>query len=176
MRMKSTSTQYGAVAVAIHWVSAAAILGLLLSGTIMAGAGEGVKASILLVHAVMGTLVLLLTLLRIGWWLWADRRPKPVAHQPHAQELAARIVHGLLYAGILVLAASGIATLVLSGAIPALLAGTPVPDFSALAPRLAHGLVSKALIALLVLHAGAALYHQFIRRDRLLGRMGVGPV
>ncbi|HEY9013367.1 MAG TPA: cytochrome b/b6 domain-containing protein [Devosia sp.] len=175
MRLKSTSTHYGAVAMTIHWVSAAAIFGLLISGTIMTGAGEGVKASILPVHATIGVTVLLLTLLRIGWWRWADKRPQPVANQPHSQHLAARIVHGLLYAGIIVLAASGIATLAFSGAIPALLAGTAPPDFSELPPRLAHGLVGKALIALVVLHAGAALYHQFIRRDRLLGRMGVGP-
>jgi len=30
------------------------------------------------------------------------------------------------------------------------------------------------MLGLLALHIGAALYHQFIRRDRLLSRMGVG--
>lgn len=175
MGLKSTSTRYGAVAIAIHWVSAAAIVGLLVSGTVMVGAGEGVRASILPVHATIGTLVLLLTLARIAWWVWGDKRPQPVADQPPAQQLAARIVHGLLYVGIVVLAASGLATLALSGAIPALFAGAPLPDFSQVPPRLAHGIVSKALIALLALHVIAALYHQFIRRDRLLGRMGVGP-
>jgi cytochrome b561 len=176
MGLKSTSTRYGSVAIAIHWVSALAIVGLLVSGTIMAGAGVGEanKGTILPVHATVGALVFLLTLLRLAWWAWGDRRPEPVSGQPRVQAMAARIVHGLLYAGIVVLGASGIATLVLSGAIPALLSGAPLPDFSSLLPRVTHGLVSKAMIALLVAHVGAALFHQFIRRDRLLARMGLG--
>ena len=175
MGLKSTATRYGSVAIAIHWVSAVAIIALLISGTVMAGAVGEAKRSILPIHATIGSLVLLLTLVRIGWWVWGDKRPQPVPNQPRMQELAARIVHGLLYAGIIVLGASGIATLALSGAIPALLSGAPLPDFAGLLPRLTHGIVGKAMIALLVLHVGAALYHQFIRRDRLLGRMGIGP-
>lgn len=175
MGLKSTATRYGSVAIAIHWVSAVAIIALLISGTVMAGAVGEAKRSILPIHATIGSLVLLLTLVRIGWWVWGDKLPQPVPNQPRMQELAARIVHGLLYAGIIVLGASGIATLALSGAIPALLSGAPLPDFSGLLPRLTHGIVGKAMIALLVLHVGAALYHQFIRRDHLLGRMGIGP-
>jgi cytochrome b561 len=30
------------------------------------------------------------------------------------------------------------------------------------------------MLALLALHVGAALWHQFVRRDHLLARMGVG--
>ncbi|HCR72606.1 MAG TPA: hypothetical protein DIW23_14275 [Anaerolineae bacterium] len=30
------------------------------------------------------------------------------------------------------------------------------------------------MIALVVLHTGAALYHQFIRKDNLIGRMWFG--
>ena len=174
MGLKSTSNRYGSVAIAIHWLSAAAIIGLLISGTVMAGGGEATKLSILPVHATMGSLVLLLTVLRLAWWAWGDRRPQPVAGQPPMQQLAARIVHGLLYAGIIVLGSSGIATLLISGAIPALLGQAPLPDFSELTPRLVHGLASKLMIALFAAHVGAALYHQFIRRDRLLGRMGIG--
>jgi len=33
-----------------------------------------------------------------------------------------------------------------------------------------------ALLGLVLLHVGAALYHQLVRRDRLLARMGIGRV
>ena len=92
------------------------------------------------------------------------------------QEWLSRLVHGLLYLSIFLLAASGIATLVFSGAVPALLGEGSLPSFAGVPPRLVHGLASKLMIALVVLHVAAALYHQFIRRDRLLGRMGIGPV
>lgn len=174
--LKSSPTRYGSVAIAIHWLTALAILGLLTSGLIMEDAPPEQLRGILPVHATVGTTVLALTLFRIGWWLWGDRRPAPLPDQPKLQERVASAVHLLLYAAIIVLAASGIATLALSGAIPALLGGTPLHSLEDLLPRLTHELVSKLLIGLLVLHIGAALYHQFIRRDRLLGRMGIGPV
>lgn len=175
MGVKSSTDRYGAVAIAIHWVSAAAVLGLLVSGTVAHGSPAPEKASILVVHASVGTLVLLLTLARVAWWLWADKQPAPVAG-PAVQQLLARAVHVLLYLAIFGLAASGIATLVLSGAIPALLGQGTLPSFSGLLPRSVHGLGSKVMMALIAVHTLAALYHQFIRRDRLLGRMGLGRV
>ena len=175
MGVKSSADRYGAVAIAIHWVSAAAVLGLLISGTVAHDSAAAEKASILLVHASVGTLVLLLTLARVAWWLWADKHPAP-APGPAAQQLLARAVHGLLYVAIFVLTLSGIATLALSGAIPALLGEGTLPSFSGLLPRSVHGIVGKLMIGLIGLHTLAALYHQFILRDRLLGRMGLGRV
>jgi cytochrome b561 len=58
--------------------------------------------------------------------------------------------------------------------VPTILSGGPVPDFSELIPRIAHGIMSKILLALFVLHVGAALWHQLVKRDHLLARMGVG--
>ena len=176
MAMKSTSTHYGAVAITIHWTSAIAIVGTFTFGLMAAGATDPTtEVALLRGHIVLGSLVLILTLLRIGWWIWGDRRPAPVAGLPRVQELAAKAVHYGIYAVILLMASSGITTIILSGAGPALVAGTALPDFSEIIPRIAHGIMSKLLLALLVAHIGAALYHQFIRRDRLLARMGLGP-
>lgn len=41
-------------------------------------------------------------------------------------------------------------------------------------PRVAHGIMSRILLLLFVAHVGAALFHQFVRRDHLLARMGLG--
>lgn len=175
MSLRSTSDRYGSVAIAIHWTSAALILAALAGGLIMANAPDRALAAMILpVHATLGILALLLTLARIACWIWGDKRPRPVAGLPVAQEWAARAVHALLYVAILVLGASGLATLVLSGAITALLSGAPPPDFAGLLPRMTHGLVGRLLLVLLAAHIGAALWHQFVRRDRLLARMGIG--
>jgi cytochrome b561 len=173
MSMKSTSTRYGSVAVAIHWTTAMAVVLTFIAGLVMANSAV-VATQLLVAHIVLGLSVFALTLLRIVWWLAADDRPPLPADQPRAQQLAAKTVHALLYVILILMATSGIMTLVLSGAIPAILSGTPVPDFSELVPRVAHGIMSKLLLALLAAHIGAALYHQFIRRDRLLARMGIG--
>ena len=173
MGMKSTSTRYGSMAITIHWTSALAVVLAFIAGLALANAAT-VTVPLLVAHIVLGVSVLLLTLLRIVWWLAADDRPPLPADQPRLQQVAAKTVHALLYVILIVMAWSGIATIVTSGAIAALASGAPLPDFSEVLPRLAHGIMSKLLLVLLAGHIGAALYHQFIRRDRLLARMGIG--
>ena len=84
--------------------------------------------------------------------------------------------HYGLYTVILVMVSSGIATVILSGG-GAQLAGAaplPLPDFTLAPPFTVHGMLARVLIVLLIGHIGAALWHQFVRRDRLLARMGLG--
>ena len=175
MSLKSTSTQYGSVAIAIHWASALAVILAWAAGFVVADllpAGQGAPA--LLAHITLGLIVFALTLLRIVWWLVADRHPGTPAGEPNWQVRAAQAVHLGLYVLLILMASSGIVTLILSGAVPTLLAGGPVPDFSELIPRVAHGIMSRILLVLLAGHVGAAFWHQVVRRDHLLARMGLG--
>lgn len=173
MGRKSTATQYGSVAIAVHWASATAVVLAFLAGLVLANSAV-VPAPLLIAHIVLGVTVIALTVLRVVWWLVADRHPEPPRDQPRWQQLAARVVHVLLYVLLILMGTSGIVTILLSGAIPALLSGAALPDLSELTPRVAHGVMSKLLLILLVGHIGAALYHQFIRKDHLLARMGLG--
>jgi cytochrome b561 len=176
MQMKSTPQRYGSVAIALHWISALAILIMLASGLAAANAADaGAKLGILRIHASLGACILALTVMRIVWWLIVDRRPNHPAGVAGWQAAISRLVHYGLYVVIVVLLASGAALAILSGLVPILL-GAPgaLPDFATFAPRLAHGLAAWVLIGLTSLHIAAALYHQFWRRDRLLARMGVG--
>ena len=172
--LKSTSDQYGTVAVLIHWVSAVLILVLIVLGFRAAGTmNPAAKAAILRVHVPIAIGVLALTLLRIVWWLGFDRKPDPVAGAPRWQERTAPVVHVLFYVVILGMVASGIGMIALSGAAPLIFGGESalLPDFWKYPPRLPHAIGARLLLALLVLHVGAALYHQFVRRDGLLWRM-----
>jgi len=177
MAVKSTEDRYGTVAIAIHWVAAALIVALLITGFRVSGAADpAAKAAFLRFHAAMGAAILVLTLARIAWWWFADRKPLPVAGQPPLLKRAATAVHVLFYVVIIGLAASGIGMMVLSGAGPVVFGGASgaMPDFWNYPPRVPHGIGVRVLIALLILHVGGALYHHFIRRDRLLARMGLG--
>lgn len=177
MAVKSTQDRYGAVAITIHWVAAVLIVALLVSGFRVSGeADPAAKAAFLRFHAVMGIAILALTLGRIAWWWFADKKPLPVDGQPALLHRAATAVHLIFYIVIIGLAASGIGMMVLSGAGPIVFGGASgaLPDFWTVLPRVPHGIGVRVLIALLILHVGGALYHQFIRGDRLLARMGVG--
>ncbi|WP_136442523.1 cytochrome b [Pacificoceanicola onchidii] len=172
--MKSSPTQYGSVAVAIHWLSAIFILAMLGSGFRAASITESpAKEAVLMLHVPLGVVILLLTLLRLFWWWRVDQKPRPVAGDPAWQTLSAKVIHVLFYGVILGMAASGIGIIVLSGAGSILFGDSaiPLPDFSEVLPRIPHGLGARLMVALIVLHAGAALYHHFIKKDGLIWRM-----
>ena len=78
---------------------------------------------------------------------------------------------------VLLMAGSGVAMSVLAG-LPQIVfggVGSLPANFDALPPRAVHGIVAKLLALAIGLHIAAALYHQFVRRDGLLSRMGFGP-
>ncbi|WP_158541683.1 cytochrome b [Pelagibacterium lacus] len=177
MPLKSTSSRYGTVAIGLHWVTAILIVALLALGLNAADAEtDALRRTLLIPHIGLGLLVFALTLFRIGWWVLADKKPAPLASVPALQNHLATAVHVLSYAAILALAASGIATNVMAGVIDALSTGAPIPAMDGVPPRAAHGLLARLFMVLLVLHIGAALYHQFFLRDSLLARMGIGKL
>lgn len=169
MPLKSSVDRYGAVPAAIHWLTALAILFMLVSGQIMDGPNLG---AILPIHVALGLSVGVLTLFRLAWFLVFDRHPRPLSGMPRMQHLLARIVHIGLYAAILVMVASGMGMVALSGAAAQIFGGGVLPDFTQLPPFGVHGLASKLLLVLALFHIGAALWHHFVARDGLIGRMG----
>ncbi len=174
MPVKSTKSAYGTIAVTIHWLSAILIIALLGSGFRAASTVDpDAKAQILAVHAPLGVAILLLTVARIAWWWFADRKPESVPDTPAWQDISARAVHLLFYIVILGMAASGIGMFVLSGAGQIIFAGMPgqLPDFQNFLPRTPHGFGARAMVLLLVVHTAAALYHHFVKKDGLLIRM-----
>lgn len=174
MTVKSSTDHYGSVAATLHWLTALLIIALLISGIVAEDMQNSAdKAQILSIHAPMAILVLILTLLRIFWWWLADNKPAPVKGQSKRQEKAARYVHILFYILIIGMCASGIGMMVLSGAGDIIYNNAPrdLPDFNDFTPRLPHGIGAKLMILLLIGHAGAALYHQFIKKDGVLSRM-----
>ncbi len=173
MALRSTTDRYGTLPAAIHWLTALAIVLLLASGQTMS-LSDGLVATILPVHVSLGLLVGVLTLFRILWWVAFDRHPAPQAGMSRAQENLAKLVHTGLYAAILIMVASGVGMLALTGAFPLVFSGGPLPQLTAVPPFQAHSLISKLLFVLALGHIAAALYHQLVKRDGLIGRMGFG--
>jgi cytochrome b561 len=77
----------------------------------------------------------------------------------------------LLYVFALLVPLSGLALSASFGLAPIVFGGGTLPaDLNAGL----HGLLDPLLALLILLHIGAALYHQFILRDNLLARMWYG--
>jgi cytochrome b561 len=178
MSLKGGQDRYGAVAIAVHWLSALAIALLLVLGFMAASAEDPArKAALLRFHVPLGALTLLLTLFRIGW-LFVDRRPARLPDMPSWQGVAESVTHFGLYALVVLVGVSGVGLVVLSGAAAPLFFGAPrpLPDFQTYVPFIVHATGAFILIGLIALHIAAALYHQLIRRDHVLSRIGIGAV
>ena len=170
--MKSNSENYGKIAVSIHWFSAVLIVVLLGSG-FRAGFSEDVatKVDALRVHLPVAVLVMLLTIFRVIWWWRIDTKPQPLDGTPDWQRVTAHWTHMLLYLLVVLLLVSGTTMSVLSGLPDALFGAAQFPNLAELPPRTGHGIGARLIVALIFLHAGAALFHNLYLRDSTLRRI-----
>lgn len=163
--------RYARSQIAIHWLAALAIVFLLVTGTFVLAElpNTAPKVGNLRIHMSVGLLAGGLVVSRL---MLRRRLPAP---PPAAFERMARAGHVALNIVVLLLALSGMGLALQSGALDAVFGGGVLPeDFKAYALRPVHGLLSRLGMALIALHVVAALYHQFVLRDRLLARMGLG--
>ena len=173
MPAKSSATQYGSVAVTLHWISALLIVAAVGSGFFAAGMDSSLtKADILKLHVPLGIAIFGLTLVRIGWWMFVDKKPSPVP-MPSWQKRSSGAVHFLFYVVIFTMTVSGMGMMMLSGASSIIFGGelAQLPEFRDYLPRKPHGIGARLIIALIVIHAGGALYHYRFKKDGVLGRM-----
>jgi cytochrome b561 len=176
-----TTQRYGTVAMTLHWLIAAAIIGMLVVGKYMHGLpdSDANKFALYQLHKSFGITILALTLVRVGWRLMHPAPPLP-ATMAWWERRAAHASHFLLYALMLGLPLTGwlrVSTDTLQ--IPTLWFGlfeVPALPFGA-SDRLSHlahdthELLGNTMILLLLAHVAAALKHHFWDRDNVLKRM-----
>lgn len=178
MILKNTADRWSPVSQALHWLIVLLILGLAVVGLTMDELPKTPKYFwVYTAHKSLGLTVLALVLVRLGWRLYAGS-PDPVPGTPTWQHRIASFTHVLLYALILAMPLSGWLYDSASGLRPFRWFGLfNVPKLSApdeaisSFARDAHGWLFWALVALVLLHAGAAIYHHLFQRDATLARM-----
>ncbi len=172
-------TRYHPALVILHWLLAMLVIIALIAGKVILEStpnSDPAKLFSLRAHMSIGLAVLVLMVLRVVI-RWRSATPPPAAAGHPALNLAARLMHPALYLLVFGMALSGVALSVAAG-LPGIVfggAGAALPEtFDSFAARGVHGLLSGLLIALIALHIAAALWHQFMRRDGLMGRMWLG--
>jgi cytochrome b561 len=151
--MGTHPTRYHGALVVLHWLLAVLLIVALAMGTFALKPvpnSSSDKIFALQGHMIAGGLILLLTLTRLVVRL-KTAHPAPATTGNALLDRLAPLTHWALYG----------------------LGSLPV-NFDALPPRAVHGIVAKLLMLAIGLHIAAALYHQFVRRDGLLSRMGFG--
>src|SRR5689334_21618965 len=170
-------THYGPLAQALHWITAIVVLIAFIYGP---GGGEQRVYSAARdfdrqLHETLGLTVLTLVVLRLGWRAVASRPQPPSV--PRWMDVTAGIVQGALYGLLFTLPATAIAGAWLEGHPLTLLVGVevgpPIAESHRVGAAIArlHTWLGDAIMWLAGAHALAALYHQFVLKDRVLASM-----
>jgi len=177
MPIDDAEQRYGAVAQALHWSIAALIVVQFVLAKMAAGLPLGLHKLVLLArHKSFGMTILVLAVLRLVWRLF-NRPPPPPARMSRFDRGVALGTHAALYTLLFAMPLTG---WMMSSAKnysvswfnlftwPNLI-GPSAASFKLL--RDTHHLLSKLLLAVVVLHILAALKHHFWNRDGVLLRM-----
>jgi cytochrome b561 len=168
---------YDPVMKAVHW----SVLLLITVAYIAIWAGHTVataeqRAVLVQLHRSLGVTIFVLTLFRLGW-RWHARIPGLPADIPAIQKVAARATEYLIYVLLLAQPTLGVlhtnargksVDFFFLGELPPIVGSDKILARQAIA---AHDLVAYVLVAVVALHAAAALFHHFVRRDDVLNAM-----
>ncbi len=182
MAFRANREDWGSVAKLLHWVMAVGILVMIGCGIAMArllNGNIGLKFAVYQFHKSLGVVLLCAAVLRLAWRVTSADRPDHALSMRPLERWMAEVTHIGLYTCLIVQPLIGWAAASASPLnIPTVIFGLfTLPRLAHANPWLerllntAHGLVAYCLMALLTLHAAAALWHHFIRRDETLFRI-----
>ena len=167
-------TRYGRVAQAFHWATAVLVIVAFIYGPggsekrVYSAAADFDRS----LHETLGLCVFFLALARLAWRA-IDKHPDP-ADVPRWMGLASKAVQVLLYVLLLALPLTAITGAWLENHSLTLLGGvvvapwlSPNHDLGASIATL-HTWLGDSIMWLAGLHALAALYHHFVRKDGVL--------
>jgi len=160
----------------VHWLMALAIIAMLFIGLAMVSTVSPLHSLLISIHKTLGVAILLLVIVRLYLRL---RYPVPTlpASVSTQQKAIASASHWLLYALMLaqpligwgMLSAAGYPITLWGGwLLPAILPQNPAL-YALLRP--AHTWAALLLLAVVVLHLAAALFHAFVLRDGVFSSM-----
>jgi cytochrome b561 len=177
LHLHNREDRYGFVAKILHWLMAIAMIGLWGVGTWMSDLENSpTKFTVYGLHKAVGITILMLVIVRLAW-RFSQPQPALPSNMSFIMRSLAHLGHFSLY-GLMIL-------IPLSGWSMSSAAGYPVSYFGLWTlPNLVeankplaeflnetHEILALVMIILVVIHALAACYHQWILKDGLLRRM-----
>jgi cytochrome b561 len=174
----SESGRFDRVSIALHWLTVLLIVLQFTSAWLLEAVHHetSLTASLLETHQTMGILTWIVALVRLVWRHNFAYLPPFPHSMPKLQQSIAKANEYALYVLLIVQPITGLGRVLLRGQpFDFLIWEVPVlfdhnQEIRSLFAE-AHELGAKALLALIALHAGAALFHSLILRDEVLQRM-----
>jgi cytochrome b561 len=170
--------RFDQISISLHWLTV--LLIVVQFATIWAheavGHQSNLAAAFLSLHRSTGVLTWIVVVARLCWRRYFAYLPPFPPSMPKLQQIIAKANEYGLYLLLLVQPITGLARVLLRAQpfdlfvwqVPALLESDP--DLRSFFVE-AHAIGAKALMVLIGLHAGAALFHRLVLRDGVLQRM-----
>lgn len=168
---------YDRTTITLHWATAALVPILWVIGQTADWIPDGpINTAVWSVHVTLGFAIAGVLAARIAWRASNGRRLP--AGDSGALQVLAKATHHLLYGLLIVVALSGVINAFVRGYDMFGLFNLPqVGDLAWRRPITQwHGLAANFLLGLALFHAAAALFHHYLWRDDVLGRMLPAPV
>jgi cytochrome b561 len=170
--------RYDTAAMTFHWIMVVLVVVVGTLGLLHDSWPRGTQAYWINLHALLGLLVWVLLMARFAWRL-GHPPPELPAHVGALARNLSNPAHLLIYLLLFVIPILGIVTFIWHGRVFDF--GLFKVDFGVAKNRAIfhptediHGYLAYTLFALVGIHALAALWHQFVRRDGVLQRMWPG--
>ena len=177
MNMKNSTIRYGSISISIHWFMLLLFIAVYASINLheQYPKGSDLRQALMTWHFMLGLLVFVFVWLRLAVRFSG---PTPLIRPalPRSQEISSKLLHLALYMLMIGMPITG--WLLLSAA------GKPIPFFGLQLPALigenkdlanqikeVHEFVGTTGYYLIGLHAVAAFYHHYVKRDNTLTRM-----
>jgi cytochrome b561 len=164
----------------LHWLMAFCILAMLFIGVGMVSTVSESYVWLVSIHKPLGVTILVLVLVRLVLRVRFGAPPLP-AGLPAPIALAAHLSHYAFYALMIAMPLIGWGMLSAANYPVMLFGGIRLPPLVSPNPELhsilwnAHRFLAFAFFGLILLHAAAALFHAWVRRDGVFEAMATGP-
>ncbi len=172
--LSDSRERYGSISRWFHWGMAVLLVwqGMKFFDRISDGE-HWVGQTLVPWHVRIGSLLLLLVVLRIVWAL-SQRGVRPI--QDPATAALVKVGHFLMYVAMLLMPLTGIMYLVGRGfgwspfGIQIIAKGPEIPWMASIGGTV-HSPLAWILLIMVIAHIGIALVHQFVKKDGVLRRM-----
>jgi cytochrome b561 len=167
--------RYGLLARLLHWLIVVLIAVQFVLGWTMPELHRDTQpVGLIAWHLAVGAALVAAMAVRVVWRL--THRP-PTSNLAPLLETVSRATHFLLYAALLAVPLLGWANASSRGWAVRLLGALPLPALTSTGSTVGHAMgdihsaLAWALLALIGMHIGAALFHRFVLKDTVLQRM-----
>lgn len=175
---KNTSSRYGLVSIFLHWLTALTVIGLFALGFWMIDLSyyDSWYRTAPHIHKSIGILLFIAMTTRL-LWRWFSPVPRSMSSHKPWEQLISQCTHVLLYLLIFIIMMTGYLISTSDGRAIQVFTWFEVPALGELFPRQSdiagdlHKWIAYTLIALVVLHAIAAIKHHLIDKDATLLRI-----